>query len=210
MSVNVVTLGVGDVLSMVLRRAAMLGLDASHFSPFRESRVDDFGRAFRVPFSRESAMSMASDLRIDMDGEPRVFSPKSSATFDPLHSVPGFSYSLDPAACVDLCRAVWRSDVAECFDLIESDEPAMFLMRLPPSPEVRPQTVYGRLARGLLATSPRASRSFYLMSPSEHGGIVKRSRGFFTMPFPDSRPGEEGVSLAAPYVRLAVEHFASR
>jgi len=209
-SVNVVTLGVGDVLSMVFRRAAMLGLDVSHFSPFRESRIDDFGRAFRIPLSRDSAMSMASDLRIDMGGEPRVFSPKSSVTFDPLHSVPGFSYSLDPAACVDLCRAVWRTDVAECFDLVESDEPVMFLMRLPPNSEVRLQTVYGRLARGLLATSPLARRSFYLMSPSEHGGIVKRSRGFFTMPFPDSRPGEEGVSLAAPYARLAVEHFASR
>jgi len=206
MSVNVVALGLGDVLSMVLRRASMLGLDASHRSPFSEVRVSSFAKAFRVPFSRESAMSMASDLRIDMVGEPRVYSPKSSVAFDPLHSVPGFSYSMNPVECVELCRSVWRSGVDECFDLIESDEPVMFLMRLPDL-EFSPQMVYGRVAVGLLALNPRAKRSFYLMTPVEHGGIVRRVHGFFTMPLPDFRHGEEGVALATPYVRLAIEHF---
>lgn len=207
MPVNVVTLGIGDTLSMVFRRAPMLGLDALHFSPFKEGCVTDFNRAFRAAFSQESAMSMASDLRIDMTGESLVFSPKSSIMFDPLHSVPGFSYFMGPTECVELCQTVWRSNVTECFDLIESDEPAMFLMRLPPD-TISYQTVYGRLARGLLSLNLKARRSFYLMSPFEHGSIVRRTHGFFTMPFPDFRSGEEGVVLATPYVRLAMEHFS--
>ena len=206
MPVNVITLGVGKVLSATMRRATMLGLAATHTSMFREGSILDFRRAFRAPLCRESAMRMAFDLRIDMmSAEPVVFSPKSSLTFDPLHSVAGFSYSMGPSECVSLCRRSWESAVHECFGLIDSDEPAMFIVRV--TRTVGAQTVYGRLAAPLLAANPRVRRSFYLMSESEQGGVARRAHGFFTLPSPSFRHIEEGASVTAPYVQMAINHF---
>lgn len=203
---NVVTLGTGDLLPMLFRRSAMFGMDTLHVSPFLSGSVSDFGKAFRTPLTRQSARGMSSDLRIDMSGEERVFSPKSTLAFAPLHAVRGFSYSLNPTECVRLCADAFASDVEDCFDLLESPAPAMLLMLVPPDTPAR--VVYSRVASPLLAVNPRAKRAFYAMSQSEYGGMVRRSHGFYTVPFPMTPPGERGISSAVPYVTQAADHFA--
>lgn len=204
---NVVTLGLGPLLSMVFRRASMLGIRANHVSPFLEAHVSDYRSAFRRPLSRQTAYAMASDIRLDMRGVGRVFSPKSSLAFDPLHSVSGFSYSMSPRECVDMCAAAFRSHVDDAFDLIESDESAMFIMLAPRG--VRRQEVYSTVS-GILAANPRAKRRLYLMSPTEfHAGVSKQSHGFYTMPFPPACHDEQGIVMAVPYVQHAISHFAS-
>lgn len=204
---NIITLGLGPLLSMVFRRAAMLGIRANHSSPFMEAHVSNYRAAFRRPLSRETAHAMASDIRLDMRGAGRLFSPKSSLAFDPLHSMSGFSYSMPPRECVDMCRRVFRSHVDDAFDLIESDEPAMFLMIAPRG--VSRREVYGTVS-GILAASPRAKRRLYLMSPTEfHAGVSRQSHGFYTMPFPHACHDEQGIVMAVPYIQRAMAHFAS-
>ncbi len=204
---NIVTLGLGSLLSMVLRRASMLGIRATHSSPFMEAHVSDYRSAFRRPLSRETAHAMASDLRLDMRGVWRSFSPKSSLAFDPLHSVSGFSYSMPPRECVDMCRRVFRSHVDDAFDLIESDEPIMFIMLAPRG--VSRQDVYAAVS-GILASSPRAKRRLYMMSPTEfHAGVSRQSHRFCTMPFPPACHDEQGIVMAVPYIQRAIAHFAS-
>lgn len=204
---NIITLGAGPLLSMVFRRAAMLGIRANHLSPFMEAHVSDYRAAFRKPLSRETAHAMASDLRLDMRGAGRSFSPKSSLSFDPLHSVSGFSYSMPPRECIDLCRCAFHSHVDDAFDLIESDEPVMFLMLVPRG--VKRQDAYG-VVSGIMATSPRAKRRFYMMTPTEfHVGVSRQSHRFYTMPFPSACHDEQGIVVAIPYIRRAMAHFAS-
>lgn len=204
---NIITLGLGSLLSMVFRRAAMLGIRADHSSPFMEAHVSDYRAAFRRPLSRETAHAMASDLRLDMRGVGRSFSPKSSLAFDPLHSVSGFSYSMSPMECIDMCRRAFRSHVDDAFDLIESDEPVMFLMLAPRG--VTRHEAYGTVS-GILAASPRARRRFYLMSPTEfRAGVSRQSHRFYTMPFPPACHDEQGIVMAVPYIRRAMAHFAS-
>lgn len=204
---NIITLGVGSLLSMVFRRAAMLGIHANHLSPFMEAHVSDYRAAFRRPLSRAAAHAMASDLRLDMRGVGRSFSPKSSLAFDPLHSVSGFSHSMPPRECIDLCRRAFCSHVDDAFDLIESDEPIMFLMLAPRG--VKRQDAYGTVS-GIMATSPRAKRRLYMMTPTEfHAGVSRQSHGFYTMPFPPACHDEQGIVMAVPYIRRAMAHFAS-
>jgi hypothetical protein len=184
----------------------MFGISVQHISPFSEAYFTDFAAAFRQPLSRQSMHAMASDLRLDMRGTGRIFSPKSSLVFEPLHSVEGFSYAMSPQESVELCKRNFRISVNETFDLITSNEPLMFLMCL--SRDSRPQKVYSHVVSNLLAINPRAKRNFYLLSPSEfHAGIARQSHGFYTLSFPIVQPGEQGVIMAAPYVKQAITHF---
>jgi len=204
---NIVTLGVGALLSMVFRRSAMFGIHAKHLSPFMEAHVSDYRSAFRHPFTRQTAHAMSSDLRLDMHGVSRSFSPKSSLAFDPLHSMSGFSYSMPPKECVNLCRSAFRSHVDDAFDLIESDEPAMFLILVPRG--VKMQDVYGTMS-GIMAASPRVKRRLYMMTPTEfHAGVSRQSHRFYTMPFPPACHDEQGIVMAVPYIHRAMAHFAS-
>jgi len=204
---NVITLGIGSLLSMVFRRAAMFGIYARHSSPFMEAHVLDYRTAFRRPLSRETAHAMASDLRLDMRGVGRAFSPKSSLQFDPLHSTRGFSYSMPPRECIDMCRSAFRLHVDEAFDLIESSEPIMFLMLAPRG--VKRQDAYGAMS-GIMAANPRAKRRFYMMTPTEfHAGVSRQSHGFYTMPFPPACHDEQGIVMAVPYIQRAIAHFSA-
>ena len=167
--------------------------------------MSDF-QAFRRPLSRVMMHTMSSDLRLDMRGVGRSFSPKSSLAFDPLHSVSGFSYSMSPLECIDMCRRAFRSHVDDAFDLIESDEPVMFLMLVPRG--VSRHEVY-RATSGIMSASPRAKRRFYLMSPTEfHAGVSRQSHRFYTIPFPPACHDEQGIVMAVPYIQCAIAHFA--